>query len=347
VTRTLLVAALLALACSHPKTPPPPSREADDRGEPPATRTFGDKMHDVDDLETDNLRDIARKYRAQGLTVVDRVVTAMRSDRRPRVRANAVTVLLDVFYFHQQKDKARPYLLEALADPDLDVESRAADALAGWFLDDAEIKTALSAHSESLRGAASSPDAIIQAHAISALEKMGERPPAESMLRATSSAIRRRGIAQALDARDLAAVPTLVELARTDPEPVVRMEVIAVVAELAAPGVRDALLGELLADPSDGVANAAIRAAGVTGAGALAPKLEVILAAPEGNRADAAVAALAALGDAAAAPAIAAHLNDRSTDTKWSAKLALDALVGPVRDLPSWQAWARTKHYLP
>jgi hypothetical protein len=35
------------------------------------------KMHDVDDLETDNVQGIARKYRAQGLAVVDRVVSAM------------------------------------------------------------------------------------------------------------------------------------------------------------------------------------------------------------------------------------------------------------------------------
>jgi HEAT repeat protein len=271
----------------------------------------------------------------------------MRSDPRPRVRANAVTVLLDVFYFHQEKAKARPYLVEALADPDPDVESRAADGLAGWFLDEADIKTAVSAHVKSLRAASSSPDPIIQAHAISALEKLGERPPASSMLRATNSAIRRRGIAQALDTRDLTAVPTLVQLARTDPETVVRLEAIPVVAELTAPDVRDGLLGDLLGDPEDGVASAAIRAAGTTGATALAPKIQAILAAPGGNRTDAAVAALGSLGVTAAAPAIAAHLNDKSSDTRWSAKLALDALVGPARDLPGWQAWARDKHYLP
>lgn len=304
-------------------------------------------MHDVDDLETDNVQGIARKYRAQGLAVVDRVVSAMRGDPRPRVRANAVTILLDLYYFTRQKDKARPYLVEALADPDPDVESRAADALAGWFLEDAAVKTALSAHSKTLRTATSSADPIIQAHAISALEKMGERPPAASTLRATSSAIRRRGIAQALEARDLMAVPTLVELARTDPEPVVRMEAIPVVAELAAPDVRDPLLGDLIGDPSDGVAIAAIQAAGVAHATALAPKIEKILAAPEGNRTAAAVAALAALGDDAAVPAIAAHLDDRSADTKMNAKVALDALVGPARDVPGWQAWAREKHYLP
>jgi HEAT repeat protein len=79
----------------------------------------------------------------------------------------------------------------------------------------------------------------------------------------------------------------------------------------------------------------------------LASKLEAILATPEGNRAASAIAALTALGDTAAVPAIAAHLNDRSTDTKWNAKLALDALAGPARGLPEWQEWARGKGYLP
>jgi HEAT repeat protein len=304
-------------------------------------------MQDVDDLDTDNVQGIARKYRAQGLVVVDRVVAALRTDARPRVRANAVTVLLDVFYFHQQLPSARPYLLEALGDPSPDVLSRAADGLAGWFLDDPAVKTALAAHVETLRAASSSSDPIVQAHAVSALEKMGERPPAESVLRASSSAIRRRGIAQALAAHDLTAVPALVDLSRGDPEPVVRIEAIPVAAELAAPDVRDSLLGDLVGDPSDGAANAAIKAAGDTQAAALAPKLEAILATSEGNRTAAAIAALAALGDTAAVPAIAAHLDDRSTDTKWNAKLALDALAGPARGLPQWQEWARGKGYLP
>jgi HEAT repeat protein len=303
-------------------------------------------MQDVDDLDTDNVQGIARKYRAQGLDVVDRVVAAMRSDPRPRVRANAVTVLLDVFYFNGQLPKARSYLVEALGDPAPDVLSRAADGLAGWFLDDSAVKTALAAHVDALRSATSSADPIVQAHAVSALEKMGERPPAESMLRSSNSAIRRRGIAQALEAHDLTAAPALADLARSDPEIVVRMEAIPVAAELATPDVRDALLGDLVADPSDGVANAAIKAAGDTRAAALASKLEAILAAPEGNRTAAAVAALAALADTAAVPAIAAHLDDRSTDTKWNAKLALDALVGPARELPAWRAWAREKGYL-
>ncbi len=303
-------------------------------------------MQDVDDLDTDNVQGIARKYRAEGLVVVDRAAAAMRGDARPRVRANAVTVLLDVFYFNQKLASARPYLLEALGDPSPDVLSRAADGLAGWFLDDPAVKTALAAHTEALRAATSSSDPIIQAHAVSALEKMGERPPAESMLRASSSAIRRRGIAQALAAHDLTAVPALVDLARGDPEPVVRMEAIPVAAELAAPDVRDALLGDLLGDPGDGVASAAIKAAGDTHAAALAPKLEAILATPEGNRTAAAIAALGALGDTAAVPAIAAHLHDRSTDTKWNAKLALDALAGPARGLPDWQQWALANGYV-
>jgi NAD(P)-dependent dehydrogenase (short-subunit alcohol dehydrogenase family) len=90
-----------------------------------------------------------------------------------------------------------------------------------------------------------------------------------------------------------------------------------------------------------------IKAVGDAQAAALASKLEAILATPEGNRAASAIAALTALGDTAAVPAIAAHLNDRSTDTKWNAKLALDALAGPARGLPEWQEWARGKGYLP
>jgi len=304
-------------------------------------------MQDVDDLDTNDVQGIARKYRAQGLAVVDRVAAALRSDSRPRVRANAATVLLDLFYFTGQKDKVRPYLLEALADLSPDVVSRAADGLAGWFLDDTAVKTALASHVETLRKATSSSDPIVQAHAVSALEKMGERPPSASMLRASNSAIRRRGIAQALEAHDLTAVPALVDLARSDPELVVRMEAIPVAAALAAPNVRDSLLSDLVGDPNDGVGNAAIKAAGDTGATTLASKIEAILATPEGNRAAAAVAALGALGDTAAVPAITAHLNDPSTDTKWNAKLALDALVGPARALPEWQQWARSKGYLP
>lgn len=345
--RAFLLLALFTSGCSH-RDAPVASREA--VAAPPASAAdhkLGDKMHDVDDLETDDVQGVARKYRALGLAVVDRVVAAMRGDPRPRVRANAVTVILDVCYFHEQKEKARPYLLEALADPDPDVLARAADGLAGFFLDDPEVKTSLSLRVPALRAATSSSDQIVQAHAASALEKMGERPPAGGMLRASSSALRRRGIEQALAARDQSAVPVLVELARADPEVLVRMEAVPVVAELAAPDVRDSLLGQLIGDPEGHVADAAIRAAGVTKAVALANKLEVIVASPEGEHTNVAVIALTAMGYATAAPVIAAHLNDRSVDTKWSAKLALDVLVGPARDLPSWQTWAREKRYLP
>ncbi len=78
-------------------------------------------------------------------------------------------------------------MLEALADPDADVLARAGDALAGFFLGDSKVKEALSQQAQALRAATSSPDLIVQAHAVSALEKMGERPPAESMLRARTS----------------------------------------------------------------------------------------------------------------------------------------------------------------
>lgn len=304
-------------------------------------------MPDVDDLETNNVQGVARKYRGIGLELLDRFVAAVHSDPRPRVRANAVTVILDTCYFGGQLERARAVLLDALGDPDPGVVARAGDALAGFFLGDSKIKDALAQHTQALRAATSSSDSIVQAHAVSALEKMGERPPAASMLRASSSGLRRRGIEQASKAHDLSAASLLVALARTDPEVVVRMEAIPVAAELAARDVRDQFLGELIADPDDNVGAVAIQAAGSTKAAALTKKIEAILATPEGNRTEAAITALAALGDATAARSIAAHLADRGTDTKWSAKLALDALVGPVRDLPSWQAWAREKGYLP
>lgn len=313
----------------------------------PAARGFGSKMHEADDLETNDVQGIARKYRGIGIDILDRFVAAVRTDPRPRVRANAVTVILDACYFGRQLERARPYLLEALADPDPDVLARAGDALAGAYVGDPKVKEALSQHAEALRAATSSSDSIVQAHAVSALEKMGERPPAASMLRSSSSGLRRRGIEQASKAHDLSAAPMLIALARTDPEVVVRMEAIPVAAELAARDVRDQFLGELIADPDDHVGAAAIQAAGATKASALAKKIEAVLAAHGGNRTEAAITAIAALGDSAAAPAIAAHLNDRGTDTKWAAKLALDALVGPPRELPAWQAWAREKQYLP
>jgi HEAT repeat protein len=343
--RALAFSLVLALGCSHRDAPGTSRDPVTGSGTPP--QKPGGRMSDTDDLDTSDVQGIARKYRAQGLAVVDRVVAAMRSDDRPRVRANAVTVLLDVFYFHDQKDRARPYLLEALGDPAPDVVARAADGLAGLFFEDPAVKTAVAAHTKTLREATSSSDPIVQAHAVSALEKMGERPPAESMLRASNAAIRRRGIAQALATHDLNAVPTLADLARHDPELVVRMEAVPVAAALAAPAARDALLGKLVEDPADGVANAAIQAAGDTGAKALAAQITAILAQPEGNRTASAIGSLGSLGDAAAVPAIAAHLADRSTDAKWNAKLALDALVGPPRPLPDWQAWAQGKGYLP
>jgi HEAT repeat protein len=303
-------------------------------------------MHDVDDLETDNVQGIARKYRGFGTVVLDRMVTAMRSDPRPRVRANAVTVILDTCFFGKELARARPYLLEALADPDPDVLARAADALAGSFLDDQQVKAALSQRIPALRAATSSKDAIVQAHAVSALENMGERPPGESMLRASSSGLRRRGIEQASKAQDRASVPLLVDLARHDPEVLVRMEAVPVIAALASQDIRDPLLNELVDDPSDIVAIAAIKAVGAARAAVVQPKLEAILSAPGGSRTEAAVTALADLGAAGAAPKIAAHLDDRGTDTKLSIKHALDKLVGPTRAYTEWQAWAREKGYL-
>ncbi|HEY2737095.1 MAG TPA: HEAT repeat domain-containing protein [Thermoanaerobaculia bacterium] len=262
------------------------------------------------------------------------------------MRANAVTALLAILAPGDRKREALPSLLAALGDPESDVETRAADGLAGWFLDEAGVGDALTARVPSLRAATGSPDPIVQAHAISALEKMGEPPPAASILAAHNAAIRRRGIAQAAAARDVAAVPLLIELANCDPEEVVRMEAIPVAAALAAPDARDAFLASLIDGPSDTLANVAIRAAGETGATGLGERLRRILASPSGDRTAAAVAAANALKDTSAVPAIAAHLADSSPDTLWETKLALDTLVGAPREVPEWQAWARQRGYL-
>jgi len=102
---------------------------------------FGKEISAVDDLATDNIRDITRKYRPLGLEVVDVMASAIKSDPRPRVRANAVSILFDACYFAGHADTALPYLLQALGDPDADVETRAADVLAGWFLDHSDVSS--------------------------------------------------------------------------------------------------------------------------------------------------------------------------------------------------------------
>jgi len=302
-------------------------------------------MHAVDDLQTDNVRDVTRKYRPFGVAVVETMAAAQK-DPRPRVRANAVSILFDACWFAGRPDVALQHLLRALDDPEADVVSRAADALAGFYLDERGVRAAVEAHAPRLRAATSSPDPITQAHAVSALEKLGERPPAESVLRAQNGAIRRRGVAQALAAHDVAALPSLVELARRDPDRGVRLDAIAAVGELAAPPVRDPLLSSLFADPDDAIADAALRAAAASHATALAADVRRVAAAPECNRTDAALVALAALGDKEAMPLVATHLADRGSDAKWDAKLALDALTGETRSLPDWQAWARARGYL-
>ena len=300
----------------------------------------------MDDLATDNIRDITRKYRPIGLAVVDPMAEAIHSDPRPRVRANAVSILFDACYFAGHINVALPYLLEALRDADPDVEVRAADVLAGWYLDRPGVRATVMEHVTHLTAATGSPDRIIQAHAVSALEKLGQRPPAASMLRAYNGAIRQRGVAQAVAAHDVDAVPLLVELARSDPDLSVRVDALAALAELASPSVRDPLLAASFNDASDTVAAAAIRAAGSAKASGLLPDLRRVLGAPENNRTDAAIVALTALMDREAIPLVAAHLADRGSDAKWDAKLALDALVGETRSLPEWQQWAQARGYL-
>jgi hypothetical protein len=61
-------------------------------------------------------------------------------------------------------------------------------------------------------------------------------------------------------ARDRSAAPLLIELARTDPEVLVRIEAIPVAAALATPDMRDPFLDALVADRDDHVAAAAIQA---------------------------------------------------------------------------------------
>lgn len=303
-------------------------------------------MHAVDDLATDDVQGVGRAYRSEGPGAVDKLVAALRGDSRPRVRANAVTALLAIYVPSGAQEDARRYLLDALGDPDYDVQSRAAEGLAAHLIHEPGVREALTKHLPSLRAAAASPDHIVQAHAIGALEKMGERPPATAILTAHSSAIRRRGIEQAANARDAAAVPLLIEIALHDPEVVARMEAIPVAAQLASPEVRDAFLGPLIDDPEDAIANTASTAAGETGAVNIAERLRKVLAAPGGGRTNSAIVALAALKDKTAVPAIAAHLSDPGVAIPWDVKLALDVLVGPPRGLLEWQAWAQQEGYM-
>lgn len=347
ITRAPWLAFLAAVIpwCSHP-TAGPLAAQLVSNAEPRPTRKFGKERPTVDDLATDNVRDLTRKYRPLGLSNVEPMAAAILSDPRPRVRANAVSVLFDASYFAGHLEAALPSLLLALDDPHPDVTSRAADALAGWYRDHDGVRAALQAHIEHIRAATASSDAITQAHAVSALEKLGERPPVASILRAQNPAIRQRGVAQTVAAHDLDAVPILAELASTDPDAGVRLDAVRAVGELAVPRVRDPLLAGLFNDPSSPVADAAIRVAGSAQATALIPLLRQLLVAPLDNRTDAAIVALTALRDQEAISLIAAHLDDRSADVKWDAKLGLDGLVGVVRPLAEWQIWARKQGHL-
>ena len=307
----------------------------------------GKAMQEMDDLATDDVQGVARRYRDIGPSAVDKLVKAMRGDSRGRVRANAVTALADVLYHAGRIGDARPYLLEALRDQDPDVVARAADSLAGWLIGEPGVREALARRVPVLREAAGSPDVIVQLHAVTALQQMGEQPPVAGMLAASNAGLRQQGIDQAAKTRDAAAVPRLIELARHDPETFIRVAAIPVAAQLASPEVRDSFLAPLVDDAKTSVANAAIRAAGATGAVALAPRLRAIAAEPMGQRTNAAIVALAALGDQAAIPAIAGHLDDQSASVRTDVLAALNALVGEGRTLPDWQAWARERGYLP
>jgi HEAT repeat protein len=248
----------------------------------------------MDELATDDVQAVGRKYRYAGPVEIDRLKEALRSDPRGRVRANAVTALVSGLVLSPRKDDLRPILLRALDDRDPDVETRAADGLANWFLSDPGVGPALTRHVDSLRAAVSAKDHIVQTHAIWALKGMGERPPTAALLGAISSADRRQGIEQAKEIKDTSAVPLLVQIAKSDPELVVRMEAVPVAAQLAPPETRDAFLAALIDGAQPGhVVEAAIRAAADTGAVAVVPRLRQILA--EQKSGDTAAAAAAAL----------------------------------------------------
>jgi len=250
----------------------------------------------MDDLMTEDVQGVGRKYRYAGPVEIDRLTDALRSDPRGRVRANAVTALVGHFVLSPHKDDVLPTLLRALEDRDPDVETRAADGLAGWFLNDPGVRPALDRHLDSLRAAVASKDHIVQTHAISSLQYMGLRPPIAGMLSAINGGHRREGIEQAQATNDASAAPLLIQIAKSDPEVVIRMEAVPVAARLASPAARDAFLAALLDDADPDVVLEAIKAAVETGAVAVVPQLrKVVSERKSGNIAAAAMVALQAL----------------------------------------------------
>ena len=250
----------------------------------------------MDELATDDVQGVGRRYQYAGQPEIDNLRAALRSDQRGRVRANAVTALVSCFVFSPRKDELLPLLLRALEDRDPDVETRAAEGLAVSFLTAPDVRPALARHVASLRVAVASKDEIVQTHAIAALQQMGERPPTAGMLGAVNGEYRREGIEQAKATNDASVVPLLVQIAKADPEEVIRMEAVPVAARLAPPATRDAFLAALIdgAQP-DHVVEAAIQAAVDTGAVAVAPQLRQIASdRKSGRTAAAAVAALQA-----------------------------------------------------
>jgi HEAT repeat protein len=252
----------------------------------------------MDDLATDDVQGVGRKYRYVSQYVIDNLERVLRSDPRGRVRANAVTALVSGCARVSCSDKVLPSLLRALEDRDPDVETRAADGLAGFYLHVPGVRPALARHVVSLRAAVSSRDFIVASHAISALKEMGERPPTGALLVAVGPSYREDGIEQAGATNDASVAPLLIQIAKADPEENLRTEAVPVAARLAAPAARDALLAALI-DPAqpDHVVRAAIQAAVDTGAVAVAPQLrEIVLADPAGRRSGAvALQALQAL----------------------------------------------------
>jgi len=251
----------------------------------------------MDELATDDVQGVGRKYRYAGPPEIDRLKEALRSDPRGRVRANAVTALVSRFALTPRKEELLSILLRAVEDRDPDVESRAADSLAAWFLHDPGVRSALERHTDSLRASVASKDHIVQSHAITALQQMGLRPPATGMLTSMNGEYRREGIEQVKATNDTAMIPLLIQIAKTDPELVIRMEAVPVAAHLAPPATRDAFLSALLdpAQPPE-VVEAAIQAAVDTGAVAVIPQLrQIVSEQKQGHFATVAAAALQAL----------------------------------------------------
>jgi HEAT repeat protein len=317
---------------------------------------FSGPVHEIDDLDTDDVGAVRKKYHDVTQTtadVISRLAKGLREDPRSRVRANAATALdelpiMDAFgksVFAENRRDIRRYLLAALDDPDLMVVARAANALSLHDLNEENVRTTLQQHLGRIRAACAAPSERVADDALWTLRHMDEPLPLDLLLRSSNARFRDMGIEQAGISPDAAMVPPLIAIAERDPEPALRRRAIPVIAEQAPPAVRDALLQRLVEDPDEKVASEAIRAVIKMGMVSLIPQLRQLLGRSSGARLQATIRALGKLGDKASIADIAAHLG-ADPDARAECVLALDALVGPQRSLSEWQAWARQQGYL-